>query len=65
MNRCRCFYFRHYNEVAHASRVLAAPRVKAQVIWLAGRAVAQAVSRWLPTAAARVRGRAACGVCGG
>jgi hypothetical protein len=32
---------------------------------LAGRAVALAVSRWLPTAAARVRVRAACGVCGG
>jgi hypothetical protein len=30
-----------------------------------GGAVAQAVSRWLPTAAARVRVRAACGVCGG
>jgi hypothetical protein len=30
-----------------------------------GRAVAQAVSRWLPTAAARLRVRAACGVCGG
>jgi hypothetical protein len=30
-----------------------------------GRAVAQAVSRWLPTAAACVRVRAACGVCGG
>jgi hypothetical protein len=30
-----------------------------------GRAVDQAVSRWLPTAAARVRVRAACGVCGG
>jgi hypothetical protein len=30
-----------------------------------GRAVAQAVSRWLPTAAARVRVPAACGVCGG
>jgi hypothetical protein len=30
-----------------------------------GRAVAQAVSRWLPTAAARVRVWAACGVCGG
>jgi hypothetical protein len=29
------------------------------------RAVAQAVSRWLPTAATRVRIRAACGVCGG
>jgi hypothetical protein len=29
------------------------------------RAVAQAASRWLPTAAARVRVRAACGVCGG
>jgi hypothetical protein len=32
---------------------------------LLGLAVAQAVSRWLPTAAARVRVRAACGVCGG
>jgi hypothetical protein len=30
-----------------------------------GRAVAQAVSRWLPTAAARVRVQAACWVCGG
>jgi hypothetical protein len=30
-----------------------------------GRAVAQAVSRWLPTAAALLRVRAACGVCGG
>jgi hypothetical protein len=30
-----------------------------------GRAVAQAVSRWLPNAEARVRVRAACGVCGG
>jgi hypothetical protein len=29
------------------------------------RAVAQAVSRWLPTAAARVRVRVACGFCGG
>jgi hypothetical protein len=29
------------------------------------RAVAQAVSRWLPTAAALVRVRAACGICGG
>jgi hypothetical protein len=32
---------------------------------LLGRAVAQAVRRWLPTAAARVRVQAACGVCGG
>jgi hypothetical protein len=30
-----------------------------------GRAVAQAVSHWLPTAAARVHVHAACGVCGG
>jgi hypothetical protein len=30
-----------------------------------GRAVAQAVSRWLPTAAPWVRVRAACRVCGG
>jgi hypothetical protein len=32
---------------------------------LQGRVAAQAVRRWLPTAAARVRVRAACGVCGG
>jgi hypothetical protein len=30
-----------------------------------GRAAAQAVSRWLPIAEARVRIRAVCGVCGG
>jgi hypothetical protein len=30
-----------------------------------GRAVVQAVSRWLPTVAARVRIHAVCGVCGG
>jgi hypothetical protein len=30
-----------------------------------GRCIGQAVSRWLPTEAARVRVRAACGVCGG
>jgi hypothetical protein len=30
-----------------------------------GRAVAQAISRWLPTATTRVRVRAACGACGG
>jgi hypothetical protein len=30
-----------------------------------GRAVAQAVSRWLPTAGARVRVRTSCGACGG
>jgi hypothetical protein len=33
--------------------------------YLLGRAVAQAVSRWHPTAAARYRIRAAYGVCGG
>jgi hypothetical protein len=32
---------------------------------ICGRAVGQAVSRWLLTAAARVRVRIACGVCGG
>jgi hypothetical protein len=33
---------------------------------LSSRAVAQAVSRWLPTAAARVRARGwSCGICGG
>jgi hypothetical protein len=35
--------------------------IRAQV----GRTVAQAVSRWLPTTAAWVRVRGACGVCGG
>jgi hypothetical protein len=30
-----------------------------------GRAIAQTVGRWLPTAAARDRVRAACEVCGG
>jgi hypothetical protein len=31
-----------------------------------GRAIAQAVSRWLPTAVARVRARVwSCGICGG
>jgi hypothetical protein len=30
-----------------------------------GRAVTEAVSRWLPTAPARVRVRPTCGVCGG
>jgi hypothetical protein len=36
-----------------------------KLILFQGRAVAQAVSRLLPTAAARVRVRAACEVCGG
>jgi hypothetical protein len=35
------------------------------VIGPTARAVAQAVSSWLPTAAARVRVPEACGVCGG
>jgi hypothetical protein len=39
--------------------------VKGEAIPVTGRAVAQAVRCWLPTAAARVRLRAACGVCGG
>jgi hypothetical protein len=33
--------------------------------YFVGRAVAEAAGRWLPTAAARVRVRAAFGVCGG
>jgi hypothetical protein len=45
------------------------PRVQtmihASVTLKEGRVVALAVSRWLPTVAARVRVRAACGVCGG
>jgi hypothetical protein len=36
------------------------------VIYLKGRVIAQAVSRWLPTAATRVRARArSCGICAG
>jgi hypothetical protein len=35
------------------------------ITYFEGRAVAQAVSRWLPTVAARVRVRAAREVCGG
>jgi hypothetical protein len=36
-----------------------------EIVWLyVGRAVAKAVSRWIPTAAARVRVLAACGFCG-
>jgi hypothetical protein len=35
------------------------------ICFLNGRAVAQAVSRWLPTAGARVRIWAACGICSG
>jgi hypothetical protein len=37
-----------------------------EVTGSSGRAIAQAVSRWLPTAAARVRARVrASGICGG
>jgi hypothetical protein len=43
---------------------MAVPKLRRLVAGL-GSAVAQAVSRWLPTAAARVRVRAACGVCFG
>jgi hypothetical protein len=35
-------------------------------MWSLGCAIAQAVSRWLPTAAARVRSQIrSCGICGG
>jgi hypothetical protein len=46
-----CYMFRPYNKVI--------------IRHICGRAVAQEVRRWLPTAAARVRVRAGCGVCGG
>jgi hypothetical protein len=37
-----------------------------QILYTFGRATAQEVSRWLPTAAARVRARVwSCGICGG
>jgi hypothetical protein len=38
---------------------------KCRITAYVGCAVAQAVSRWIPTTAARVRVRAACRVCGG
>jgi hypothetical protein len=35
------------------------------LLFLEGRAIAQAVSRWLPTVAARVRAQVrSCGICG-
>jgi hypothetical protein len=41
-------------------------RISAIGPYILGRAIAQAVSRWLPTAAARVRTRIrSCGICGG
>jgi hypothetical protein len=41
-------------------------QAQGQVTYHGGRAIAQAVSRWLPTAAARVRARVwSCGICGG
>jgi hypothetical protein len=44
----------------------APPTVKFLSYPLLGRAIAQAVNRWLPTAAARVRSQAKwCGICGG
>jgi ribosomal protein S14 len=50
-----------------ADRPLAPGRflVLISVRGLVGRAVAQAINRWFPTAAARVRVRAACRICGG
>jgi hypothetical protein len=38
---------------------------ESKVRWMLGRAIAQAVSRWLPTAAAQVRSQVrSCGICG-
>jgi hypothetical protein len=53
------------NQTFLASCSQARPSFPYEISWMTDRAVAQAVSRWLPTAAARVRVRAACGVCGG
>jgi hypothetical protein len=40
--------------------------IRVPVRLVLGRAIAQAVSRWLPTAAALVRARVrSCGICGG
>jgi hypothetical protein len=38
---------------------------RVELVVCVGCVVPQAVSRWLPTAAARVRVRTACGICGG
>jgi hypothetical protein len=52
--------YKHVEEVAEPSRRSYIPERKR------GRAIAQAVSRWLPTAAARVRSRVwSSGICGG
>jgi hypothetical protein len=49
---------------AYSDRLVVQP-VASRYTYYADRAVAQVVRRWLPTVAARVRLRAACGVCGG
>jgi hypothetical protein len=47
-------------QLVHRSKTVGALR------WPQGRAIAQVVSRWLPTAAARVRSQVrSCGICGG
>jgi hypothetical protein len=40
------------------------PTQDGMIVGFKGRAVAQAVSRWIPTVAVRVRVRAACRICG-
>jgi hypothetical protein len=52
-----------HNTRHHSRHTLSLQTLYVDNLW--DRAAAQVVSRWLPTAAARVRVRAACGVCGG
>jgi hypothetical protein len=56
-----CSSSRDFFSEVHQDRI----STECQPIITEGRAVAQAVSRWLPTAAVRVRVRAECGGCGG
>jgi hypothetical protein len=57
----------HFPSIPHACCMYLELKrgVKIWITFAIGRPVAQAVSRWLPTASARVRVRAACGVCCG
>jgi hypothetical protein len=51
---------------AYTNRLCKQKQNKTSRLMLYGRAIAQAVSRWLPTAAARVRPRVwSSGICGG
>jgi hypothetical protein len=61
VERRKSFPYRDSN----SDPLVAIPTIPTSKSYREGRTVAQAVRRWLPTAAAQVRARAACGVCGG